>query len=243
LLRRVILDPPARAANRDRAPRYDHEAMETTMLPMFEPVAGCEVIPVVDGGLALWAAAFSPSESRRLFDALRCEIDWRHEEIVVAGQRHAVPRLVAWHADTGLAYRYSGTTHVPEPWTAALDEIRGRISALAGQSFNSVLLNLYRDGRDGMGWHADAEPELGRNPVIGSVSLGAPRRFRLKHRRHGTTIDLTLPDGSLLVMSGPLQHHWLHSLPKTSQPTGARINLTFRTIFVVDAGDVVQRVR
>jgi alkylated DNA repair dioxygenase AlkB len=96
-----------------------------------------------------------------------------------------------------------------------------------------VLLNLYRDGRDGMGWHADDEPELGRNPVIASVSLGAERRFCLRHRRRrDLKIDLPLPHGSLLCMSGATQHHWLHALPKTRRPAGERINLTLRQVGV-----------
>jgi alkylated DNA repair dioxygenase AlkB len=107
------------------------------------------------------------------------------------------------------------------------------VGELSGTEFNAVLLNLYRDGRDGMGWHADDEPELGRNPVIASVSLGAPRRFCLRHRRRkDLKLDLELPRGSLLVMAGPMQHHWVHALPKTRRPVGERINLTFRRVAV-----------
>jgi hypothetical protein len=114
-----------------------------------------------------------------------------------------------------------------------LDRIRDRAGALTGVGFNAVLLNLYRDGRDGMGWHADDEPELGRNPVIASVSLGAERRFCLRHRRRrDLKVDLLLPQGSLLCMSGATQHHWLHALPKTRRPVGERINLTFRQVGV-----------
>jgi alkylated DNA repair dioxygenase AlkB len=105
------------------------------------------------------------------------------------------------------------------------------VRELSGAEFNAVLLNLYRDGRDGMGWHADDEPELGRNPVIASVSLGATRRFCLRHRRRrDLKLDLPLPHGSLLLMAGATQHHWLHALPKTQRPVGERINLTFRRV-------------
>lgn len=181
----------------------------------------------------MWPAAFGPEEASRLFDSLRSGIHWRQEEIVIFGQRRLVPRLVAWHGDPGASYRYSGTDHDPEPWTPALERVRARVSELSGTSFNAVLLNLYRDGRDGMGWHADDEPELGRNPVIASVSLGTPRRFCLRHRRRkDLKLDLELPHGSLLVMAGPMQHHWVHALPKTRRPVGERINLTFRQVAV-----------
>jgi alkylated DNA repair dioxygenase AlkB len=188
-------------------------------------------LDLLDGEARLWPAAFEPDEALRLFTALRAGIRWHQEEIVIFGQRRRVPRLVAWHGDPGASYRYSGTDHDPEPWTTDLERIRARVSELSGAAFNAVLLNLYRDGRDGMGWHADDEPELGRDPVIASVSLGAPRRFCLRHRRRkDLKRDLALPHGSLLVMAGPTQHHWVHALPKTRRPVGERINLTFRRV-------------
>ena len=124
-----------------------------------------------------------PAEAGLLQSALREEINWQQEEIVLFGRRHLVPRLVAWHGDPGSAYTYSGTAHEPSPWTPTLTRHSQRIEALTGHTFNSVLLNLYRNGSDGMGWHADDEPELGRNPVIASVSFGATRRFKLRHRK------------------------------------------------------------
>ena len=184
-----------------------------------------------DAQVQLWAAAFAPDEASQLFDALIAGIDWRQEEVLIFGQRRPVPRLVAWHGDPGASYTYSGTPHDPLPWTQPLERIRSRIFGLAGSRFNSVLLNLYRDGRDGMGWHADDEPELGRDPVIASVSLGAPRRFCFRHRRdRNLKLDVTLSDGSLLLMSGATQHHWVHAVPKTSLPAGRRLNLTFRNV-------------
>jgi alkylated DNA repair dioxygenase AlkB len=190
-------------------------------------------LALVDGEARLWPAAFGPQEAANLFDSLRAGIRWQQEEIVIFGQRRRVPRLVAWHGDRGASYRYSGTDHLPEPWTPALARVRARVCELSGTEFNAVLLNRYRDGRDGMGWHADDEPELGRDPVIASVSLGAPRRFCLRHRRRKDLgLDLELPHGSLLVMAGPLQHHWVHALPKTRRPVGERINLTFRRVAV-----------
>ena len=133
----------------------------------------------------------------------------------------------------GMATRAPATRIPGRPTSRAVDaDARARperVQAFAGRDFNSVLLNLYRDGRDGMGWHADDEPELGPNPVIASVSLGAVRRFCLRHRRRrGTRLDLALAHGSLLLMSGATQQHWVHSVPKTVAPVGERINLTFR---------------
>ena len=202
-------------------------------MPLASPSLIEEVVavPVPDGELRYWPRAFSADEAGECFDALRRSIDWAQEEIVLFGESKRVPRLVAWHGDPGAGYSYSGTHHEPQPWTPALLAIRRRVTQLTGHAFNSVLLNLYRDGRDGMGWHADDEPELGRNPVIASVSLGAMRRFRLRHRRRSVEpVALSLTDGSLLLMAGALQHHWLHAVPKTAKAVGERINLTFRSI-------------
>jgi alkylated DNA repair dioxygenase AlkB len=165
------------------------------------------------------------------FRQLRREVDWKQEEIVLFGVKRLVPRLVAWYGDAHAVYRYSGVEHRPLPWIAPLAELKGLAESLSGQPFNSVLLNLYRDGRDGMGWHADDEPELGPNPVIASLSLGATRRFRMRHRRHrDQALAIDLEHGSLLLMQGATQHHWLHALPKTARPAGERINLTFRLV-------------
>jgi len=188
-------------------------------------------IPIPDGDVRYFAGAFGPGEADSLFRELRAGIDWQQEDIVMFGRRRRVPRLVAWHGDPGATYRYSGVTHEPRPWTPALRRIQRRVEELTAQRFNAVLLNLYRDGRDGMGWHADDEPELGPDPAIASVSLGATRRFRMRHRRRKQQVlDLELEHGSLLLMQGPTQHHWVHALPKTTRPVGERINLTFRRV-------------
>jgi alkylated DNA repair dioxygenase AlkB len=142
-----------------------------------------------------------------------------------------VPRLVAWHGDPGAVYTYSGTAHEPRPWTDDLRSVRERLQRLTGHRYNSVLLNLYRDGRDGMGWHADDEPELGPAPAIASLSLGATRRFRLRHRGQrelGCAVDLA--HGDLLLMAGGTQSAYLHALPKTARLVGERINLTWRWV-------------
>ena len=196
-------------------------------------VAECLDLELFEGEARLWPDAFALDEAGRLFEELRDQVRWREEEILIFGQPRLVPRLVAWHGDPGATYVYSGTDHQPEPWIPSLDRIRDRVHELTGTHFNAVLLNRYRDGRDGMGWHADDEPELGRNPVIASVSLGATRRFCLRHRRRkDLKLDLPLPHGSLLCMSGATQHHWVHALPKTRVPVGERINLTLRRVAV-----------
>ena len=179
-----------------------------------------------DGSLFLYPHALPPAAADRLFAELQASIDWRQEIATVMGRRLPIPRLTAWHGAAG--YVYSGIRMTPAPWTPPLLELKALAERLAGQSFNSVLLNLYRDGRDSVSWHADNEPGLGRDPVIASLSLGAMRRFQLKHRRLPERLSLDLPHGSCLIMAGATQHHWLHQLPKTAREVGPRINLTFR---------------
>jgi alkylated DNA repair dioxygenase AlkB len=180
--------------------------------------------------LDLHAKAFP--DPVRLFEALRSELQWEEKQIRLFGKTIVSPRLSAWYGDPGTRYRYSGLTLEAAGWTPALEEVRARVEELAGVPFNAVLCNLYRDENDSMGLHADAEPELGPEPVIASVSLGAVRRFTMRPRRprDGKAFTLELPSGSVLVLSGPTQAHWRHGVPKESTPTGARINLTFRRI-------------
>jgi alkylated DNA repair dioxygenase AlkB len=145
----------------------------------------------------------------------------------------AEPGLTAWHGDPGCTYRYSGRLFEPNPFTAELRALRERLREFLGHDFNTVLANLYRDGRDSMGWHSDDERELGpRAPddvVIASVSLGASRRFVLRHRRRPAERHaFALGGGDLLVMGGTTQRRWQHAVPKTSVPVGPRLNLTFR---------------
>lgn len=186
-----------------------------------------QTIPLRDGGLLLFAEQFfPPAEADALFATLRDQTPWGQE----VSRGKPFPRLTAWYADPGLTYHYSGVSHHATPWTDDLLAVKARVEAAAGVTWNSLLLNLYRDGRDSIGFHTDAEPELGVNPVIGSVSLGAARRFVLKHVATGETMELDLGHGSLLVMGGTSQHHWKHGVPKTARPVGGRINLTFRRI-------------
>jgi alkylated DNA repair dioxygenase AlkB len=147
------------------------------------------------------------------------------------GRSFAQPRLTAWHGEPHAVYSYSGLRLTPAPWTGALLEIRERIAAHTGWTLDGVLLNLYRDGRDSMGWHADDEPELGPEPRIASASLGETRRFAMRRRGGGKPrLALDLDHGSLLLMSGPTQAHWQHAVPKTTQQVGVRVNLTFRAM-------------
>jgi len=184
---------------------------------------------MADANVSLYASAFSSAEAEVLFSDLRRTIDWRQETIHLFGRAVRIPRLGAWHGEA--PYTYSGLTMQPRSWTPPLTEIKQRAETLSGHRFNGVLLNLYRSGKDSMSWHSDDEPELGLNPAIASVSLGATRRFRFRRRvRKKDTQSLDLTDGSLLIMDGPTQHHWRHSVPKTAKPVGERINLTFRLI-------------
>lgn len=183
------------------------------------------------GQLDLLTGIFSPGEAEHLFLRLQESLQWSQAQIRIQGRVLPIPRLQAWYGDPGTGYGYSGIRLEPLPWTPELQQIRERLAELCRIDFNSVLCNLYRNGQDSVSWHADNEAELGINPVIASVSLGATRRFQLKPRRGaGDTLNLDLPHNSLLIMGGVLQHHWIHQVPKTRQPVGPRINLTFRRI-------------
>ena len=173
----------------------------------------------------------SNSEASTYFDVLRKETDWQQDRIKVFGKDYDQPRLTALFANNKKPYSYSNITMHPTPFSPVLLEIKSKIEKKLDQTFTTCLLNLYRNGQDSNGWHADNEKELGINPVIASVSLGAERLFHMKHRTDKTQkIRLNLAHGSLLVMSGSTQHHWLHQITKTKKNAGERINLTFRII-------------
>lgn len=171
----------------------------------------------------------------RWLEQLWRELHWSQQEIRLFGRRVMQPRLVAWYGEPRAVYAYSGLTLSPSPWHPVLLELKGRLEDLTGGQFNSVLANAYRDGRDSMGWHSDDEEELGPEPLIASVSLGAARRFLLRPRVRppGATAGstgLTLGHGSLLLMRGDSQRRYQHALPRTRKPTGLRINLTYRLV-------------
>jgi alkylated DNA repair dioxygenase AlkB len=184
-------------------------------------------IDIHDGGTVEYHEAFyAKTAADALFEILRGETPWQQER----SRMGPFPRLTAWYADAGLTYSYSGVTHEALPWTEALTEVRKRVETTAATLFNSVLLNFYRDGNDSIGYHTDAEPELGVNPVIASISLGSVRQFVLKHIKSGEKLKFDLAHGSLLLMGGTCQHHWVHGVPKTKSAVGPRVNLTFRNI-------------
>ena len=165
------------------------------------------------------------------FVALREHVGWRQDYLRMFGRLISVPRLESWVADEGLDYTYSGIHHDPDPWSEELLMLRNLVSEHAGATFNSVLCNLYRDGNDGVDWHADDESEFGPMPVIGSLSLGATRRFDLRRADdHAEKIELDLHHGDLVIMRGMTQALWKHRVPKTKKPVGERINLTFRSV-------------
>ena len=149
---------------------------------------------------------------------------------VMFGKKHKQACLSTWHSDDGVSYVYSGIERVAHPMNATLDSIRQSCESAVSTKFNSVLVNFYRDGSAGMGWHADNEAINGREPIIASVSLGATRRFNLRHRETKQTVKVDLENGSLLVMSGLSQQCWVHQVAKTAKPVGPRINLTFRLV-------------
>ncbi len=201
-------------------------------------------IDLPDADVALDPHWLPAAEADTLLQALLTVVPWEVHRIRLFGSEVDSPRLSCWIGDPGAAYVYSGTRFEPQPWPSALRPIRERVGEACGVDFNSVLANLYRDGRDAMGWHRDDERELGPDPVIASLSLGAERRFLLKpvargHPRpaggpvaveRGPRCALELGHGSLLVMRGATQRNYRHALPRTAKPVGPRINLTFRRI-------------
>jgi alkylated DNA repair dioxygenase AlkB len=187
--------------------------------------------PVLPDADLTYLPSFFAADRERLLEQLLSTTAWRQDVITLYGAPTPIPRLQAWYGDPGRTYTYSGIVLEPQPWTPALLEIRTAIEPEAGVRFNSVLCNRYRDGRDGVAWHADDEPELGAEPVIASVSFGAVRPFRFRHQRDpDLTYELELASGSLLLMRGPTQACWKHQIAKTAKPVGERVNLTFRVI-------------
>jgi alkylated DNA repair dioxygenase AlkB len=189
-------------------------------------------VPLIDGEVHFIADFLTRSQSDSYFSKLLDLVAWKQHVIRICGREINSPRLSAWYGDPGAHYRYSGLSLEPCAWLPIILELKTRTEAAFDASFNSVLLNLYRDGSDSMGWHSDDEPELGERPVIASLSLGATRRFRLRHRRRKdlAPVAIDVESGSLLIMAGDTQRFWKHQVPKTKRATGPRINLTFRSI-------------
>lgn len=193
-----------------------------------------ERVELASADLRHVAQAYPPAQADALFAALRGEIPWQHHRLKLFGREVDAPRLSCWIGDADASYVYSGARFEPLPWTPTVALLRDDLAARLGVRFNSVLANLYRDGRDSVGWHSDDEPELGATPVIASLSFGATRAFRLRSRAtREAALSLDLAHGSLLVMAGDTQRLYQHALPKRTSVTRPRINLTFRCI---DAG-------
>lgn len=188
-------------------------------------------IDIPDGELLLIKGFYLPTEADALLHELTTGLQWQEKAIKIFGRMVMQPRLVAWYGEPNAIYSYSGTTFVPKPFTPTLLKIRHHVEQCLNTSFNSTLANLYRNGKDSMGWHSDDERELGSNPQIASLSLGEERVFKLRHKKDKSLkLDVPLPHGSLLVMGGTMQHHWQHALPKSTRVAGPRINLTFRYV-------------
>lgn len=186
-----------------------------------------------DAELLFFPNFWETGEASVLFDLLKNELIWKQSAIKIFGKTVQEPRLTSWYGDEGKIYTYSGKTQIPNTWHQTLLSIKDKIEKQSGMSeiYNSVLCNLYRTGSDSMGWHSDDEKELGINPVIASVNLGETRRFLFRYKKDKLLKhELALTHGSLLVMSGTMQHFWQHAIPKEPKRAQPRINLTFRKI-------------
>ena len=202
-------------------------ALQVTTQSLFsEPQ---ELLPF-DGSAVLQPRFFDVHRSAEMYSELMQQTAWEQPEMIIFGKKHAQAGLSTWYSDTGVNYEYSGVVRVAHPMTPLLEQIRAELETFTGAAFNSVLVNLYRDGKDSVSWHSDNEAINGREPTIASVSLGATRRFDLRHKATKETVRADLEDGSLLVMSGLSQHCWVHQIAKTANAVGPRINLTFRRI-------------
>lgn len=177
---------------------------------------------------------FNKQEANNNFKVIKDQTNWQHDDITVFGKTYKQPRLTALFGDTNQTYSYSNITMNPEPFTSTLLDIKTKVEDFSYEKFNTLLINLYRDGNDSNGWHADNEKELGKNPVIASVSFGEERPFHFKHRTlKNESYKLNLEHGSLLVMKGEMQHYWLHQIAKTKRQIQPRINLTFRKLIEI----------
>jgi alkylated DNA repair dioxygenase AlkB len=209
----------------------ESNALKTMPSPQ-EFAFGGQLLPC-DGSAILYPDFLNHELADAYFDDLQLTLPWEHNHLVMFGKKVPEPRVSCWHSSNGTPYTYSGKPRTAHPFNETLLAIQKRCELLTSHTFNGVLANLYRDGTDHMGWHADDEPVNGPEPIIASLSLGAERRFEFKHRTTGEKITTALPHGSLLVMSGKSQSHWLHRIAKSTKITEPRINLTFRHLFDV----------
>ncbi len=190
-----------------------------------------QVMPLPDADVVYIPGWLTEEEATSFYHELASSLSWSQDTIKLFGKPVKIPRLQAWYGDMTTEYTYSGLTMVPKAWTPALQTLREQCESTAGVAFNSVLANWYRHGQDSMGMHADDEPELGVQPVIASLTLGEGRPFIFRHKQTKETTRLNLEHGSLLIMRGDTQRHYLHGINKTTRAIGGRINLTFRYIY------------
>ncbi|SDL79600.1 Alkylated DNA repair dioxygenase AlkB [Salinimicrobium catena] len=183
-----------------------------------------------EGEAYYFGSILTPKEADYYFERLFKTIDWQQDEVIIFGKRIVTKRKTGWYGEKEFEYTYSKITRKAKIWTPELVALMKLVEKRTGLEFNSCLLNLYHSGEEGMSWHSDAEAELGKDPAIASLSLGAERKFVLKNKASGEKISLELENGSLLLMKGQTQKFWLHSLPKTKKVKEPRINLTFRKI-------------
>lgn len=189
------------------------------------------VFDLPDAEIIYYPSFFNSKDAGIIFNDLLNNTPWKQDDIIVFGKIHPQPRLTALFGNDGKPYSYSNITMQPHPWNTLLQKIKFKIEEACDADFTTVLLNLYRDGKDSNGWHADDEKELGTNPIIASVSFGAERSFHLQHKSDKNLKQkIVLEHGSLLLMKGTTQHFWKHQIPKTKTTIGQRINLTFRII-------------
>lgn len=183
-----------------------------------------------NGTVNYYGKLLTQAQADAYLQTLLTTIDWRNDEAVIYGKRIITNRKVAWYGEKPYQYTYSNTTKQALPWTPELLELKEMIEHETGENFNSCLLNLYHNGHEGMAWHSDAETDLKKNGAIGSLSLGAERKFAFKHKQSKDKVELVLAHGSLLMMKDETQTHWLHRLPPSLKIIKPRVNLTFRTI-------------
>lgn len=181
-----------------------------------------------DGDVRYWGQVIGGTDADQYYESLLHNIVWRNDQAKIFGKHIITKRKVAWYAEQPFDYTYSNVTKRALPWTDDLIELKALVERIAGCQFNACLLNLYHSGAEGMAWHSDGEKELVQGAPIGSVSLGAERRFSFKHKHSNEVVSIHLQHGSLLTMSGQTQQHWLHRLPPTTKVHEPRVNLTFR---------------
>jgi alkylated DNA repair dioxygenase AlkB len=198
-------------------------------MELFPAAPAMNLLPC-DGLVTYHGAVFKTDESNRHLARLIAEIPWEHDETVIFGKRIVTKRKVAWFADGGRSYAYSGTMKLAHPWTEHLLSLKSTAERVSGATCNSCLLNLYHDGGEGMGWHSDDERSLAPSAPILSMSFGAERKFSFRHKRTRETVSVSLENGSLLMMAGETQIHWHHQLPKSAKVSSPRVNLTFRSV-------------